>query len=363
MTHHSEASNARMSALLTRARELDGIRIADAIPKQCYERNLARGLLGFFASYALWGAGLYLVSIAPHWTLWLPAWLLAGLGGWGLHCIAHDCGHSSFSGSRTANSVIGQIALLPLFYPFHGWRHVHNLHHSHTNSLELDTDWRPVDRAVYARMGLIERAIYRGTRSFFFWLGTAHYQLVSGFRPSYFPSSKARAEVRRSIAIVAFFSVAVVVTVLQLGGPLALLKYVLGPWLGIHAWFSTVTLMHHTAEDLPFLPAVHWSKNASKILLTTDFRYSRLLEFLTHYITVHTAHHIAPKIPYYNLPAAQAAIKHSYPGVVREKKFRFGELYRVIRHCHLFEPATGFYRGFSDRDAAPARLVDVDARS
>jgi omega-6 fatty acid desaturase (delta-12 desaturase) len=352
--------NATMQKLLTRVRELEGVRLNEVIPPSCYERNLARGLLGFFGSYALWAAGLALVYASPHWSLWIPAWLLSGLGGWGLHCIAHDCGHGSFSSSRRANYAIGQIALMPLFYPFHGWRHVHNLHHTHTNSLERDTDWRPVSREVYERMGLIDRVIYRGTRSYFFWLGTAHYQLVSGFRPGFFPAQKHRVEVWRSIIAVFVLGVPALIALFQVGGPVALLKYALGPWLGIHAWFSAVTLMHHTSEELPFLPAKIWTKNASKILLTTDYRYSKLLELCTHNINVHTAHHIAPKIPFYHLPEAQAALKQSFPGFVREKPFSFAELGRAVRRCQLYDPATGFYRAFSDRTTSASSLIDAE---
>jgi omega-6 fatty acid desaturase (delta-12 desaturase) len=319
-------------------------------------------MLGFFVSTSLWAGGIWLISISPHWGLWIPAALISGLGGWGLHCIAHDCGHGSFSRSKGFNYFIGQLSLIPLLYPFHGWRHVHNLHHANTNHLEKDTDWRPLIRPVYQRMPLVGRAIYRGTRSLFFWLGTAHYQLISGFNPNLFPSASARADVRRSMLFVAVVAGVVFPAVYLASGPMGMVKYLLLPWLGIHAWFSTTTLMHHTSEDLPFLQGKHWNKQASKLLLTTDYTHSKLLHFLTHNITVHTAHHVAPKIPFYNLIKARNQLEEDFPGMIRKRPFTWGALFRAVRKCHLYDTRTGFYESFgaggSSTGASQGRAVE-----
>ncbi|WP_394823881.1 fatty acid desaturase [Pendulispora albinea] len=342
-----------LEELLRRSRELEGVRLADIIPRSCFTINSARGLVGFFASYALWAAGLALIAYSPHWLLWLPASLVAGLGGWGLHCIAHDCGHGSFSSSRRFNYAIGHIALLPMLYPFHGWRHVHNLHHANTNNLEKDTDWRPVGRAMYERMPLKDKSIYFGTRSIFFWLGTAHYELISGFRTNMFPGRKEREEVRRSILFVVLVALVAFPLVVHFTGWLGLVKFVLLPWLGMHAWFSATTLMHHTSEDVPFLGGKQWTRNASKLLLTTDYKYSALLHFFTHNISIHTAHHVAPKVPFYNLPQANAALRAALPGMMREKPFSWRELYTAVRRCHLYNPQTGFYSPFGEDGGSP----------
>ena len=139
------------------------------------------------------------MAVLDRWYLVAPLVLIAGLGGWGLHCIGHDCGHGSFSRNRRLNFVIGHLSLLPLLYPFHAWRHVHNLHHAHTNSLELDTDWRPISEAVYRRMPLRDRIVYVSMRTWAVWAGSINYWVQSAFRPSYFPKKEMRRDVRRSI--------------------------------------------------------------------------------------------------------------------------------------------------------------------
>ena len=131
--------------------------------------------------------------------------------------------------------------------------------------------------------------------------------------------------------------------------------YFFGPWLGIHAWFSTTTMMHHVHEDIPYLTNEHWKLNASRLLMTTDYRYSKVLHFFTHNISLHTAHHVAPIVPFYNLPKAQEALKKAFPELIREKDFSWAEVWKVIRYCHLYDPKLGYYLPFIG-SAAPSVL-------
>src|SRR4051794_16533705 len=87
--------------------EVESRKLSTAIPKSFYEPRLARSLVGFFSSYALYALAVCALAVAPHWIFWPLLWMAAGLGGWGLHCIAHDCGHGSFSRSKRLNSLVG----------------------------------------------------------------------------------------------------------------------------------------------------------------------------------------------------------------------------------------------------------------
>ncbi|MFF4528917.1 fatty acid desaturase [Streptomyces sp. NPDC001407] len=338
---------------LRKSEQLQGERLASAIPRDYFEPRVARGLLGFAVSWALYIGALVGVAYAPHWLLYIPLWVVAGLGGWGLHCIAHDCGHGSFSRSRRFNFAVGHVSLLPLIYPFHAWRHVHNLHHSHTNNLELDTDWRPVPAALYDRMPFREKVIYHGTRTWAFWGGTINYWRESGFRPSFFPKREARRDVRRSIVFVLAVCVLYFTPLVYFTGVEGLFLYFVAPWLATHAWFSATTLMHHSSSDVPYLTNEHWTRNASRLLVTTDYVYPKWLLFLTHNISIHTAHHVAPVVPYYNLRKAQAALKEAYPGMVREERVRVGQLARIVRRLHFYDTESGFYTDFSRTKIAP----------
>ncbi|WP_239405232.1 fatty acid desaturase [Frankia sp. Cj3] len=347
------APDAYFEDFLQKSEQIRNERLAAAIPKSLIEPRVARGLLGFAVSWALYIGAVVSMSFAPYWPLYLPLLMVAGLGGWGLHCIAHDCGHNSFSRSRWFNIAVGHVSLLPLIYPFHAWRHAHNMHHTHTNNLELDTDWRPIPAALYDRMPRWEKMIYHGTRTWAFWGGTINYWRVSGFRPSFFPKKEMRRDARRSILFVAAVCAGYFPVLVYYTGATGFLLYFVGPWLATHAWFSATTLMHHSSRDVPYLTSEHWTRNASRLLLTTDYAYPRWLLFLTHNISIHTAHHVAPVVPFYNLTKAQAALKRAYPGMIREREVKIRHLWHILRRCHFYDTASGFYMDFSRAHVPP----------
>jgi omega-6 fatty acid desaturase (delta-12 desaturase) len=339
--------------LLAKSGQIKDERLAAEIPRAYFTPRPWRGALGFALSATLYAGAIVAMAFSRAWLLDGPLLIIAGLGGWGLHCIAHDCGHGSFSRSRKLNSIIGHISLLPLIYPFHAWRHVHNMHHAHSNNLELDTDWRPMPAAAYARMPLRERLVYRWIRTWGFWGGSLVYWMKSAFRPSFFPKRQMRRDVRRSICVVAAFSVLYFPPLIYFTGIRGLLLYFVAPFLVIHVWFSVTTLMHHSASDVPYLTSEYWTRNAGRLLLVTDYRYPRWLLFLTHNISMHTAHHVAPAVPFYNLLKAQEALKQAYPGMVRERKLSLRYLWCVVRRLHFYDVESGYYASFDRLPVTP----------
>lgn len=347
------APDAQFEKFLEQSAAIEGERLQAAVPKDYFEPRVWRGVLGFAVSWLVYAGAIVGVAYSPHWALYLPLWIVAGLGGWGLHCIAHDAGHSSFSRNRKLNTAIGHLSLLPLAYPFHAWRHVHNMHHSSTNHLELDTDWRPLPAGMYARMPLRQKAVYLATRTWAFWGGTVNYWLESAFRPGFYPKEGHRRDVKRSIAFVLAVTLPYLAALVYFTGWSGILLYFAMPWLATHAWFSATTLMHHSASDIPYLTAEHWTRNASRLLVTTDYVYPKWLLFLTHNISIHTAHHVAPVIPFYNLPKAQQALKQKYPGMVREQVFSFRQMWQIVRHLHFYDTESGFYSDASGSKVPP----------
>lgn len=338
---HTEA-DPRFREFIERSNALEGEKITAAIPKEYLQPSVVRGFLGLAVSLLLYVGAIVGIALADHWYMVAPLVVVAGLGGWGLHCIGHDCGHGSFSRNRKLNFVIGHLSLLPLLYPFHAWRHIHNQHHTHTNSLEMDVDWRPISEDAYHRLPLRERIIYISMRTWAVWAGSINYWVLS-VRPSYFPKKEQRRDARRSLLFVLVAGGAYLATLTYFTGWQGLLLYFVAPWFAIHAWFSITTLMHHSADDIPYLPAQYWTRNASRLLVTTDYVYPRWLLFLTHNISIHTAHHVSPAVPFYNLGKAQAALKEAYPGMVRQEKASIGAIWNVLRNCRFYDPISGLY--------------------
>jgi acyl-lipid omega-6 desaturase (Delta-12 desaturase) len=342
----------RFKEFIEKSDALEGQKITAAIPREYLQPSVARGFAGLVVSLAVYVGAIVAIAAVDQWYLIPPLLVVAGLGGWGLHCIAHECGHGSFSRNRRLNFAVGQFALLHLLYPFHAWRHVHNLHHAHTNSLELDTDWAPIPEAVYRRMSVKDRLIYISVRTWAVWGGSIHHWLDSGLRPSYFPKKEMRRDARRSIMVVAAVGGGYLATLTYFTGWQGLLLYFVGPWLATHVWFSITTLMHHSAEDIPYLSTDHWTKNASRLLVTTDFMYPKWLLFLTHNISVHTAHHVSPAVPFYHLPKAQEALMQAYPEMMRVEKASISRFWNILRNCRFYDPVSGLY------STSPMRRVD-----
>jgi omega-6 fatty acid desaturase (delta-12 desaturase) len=49
-------------------------------------------------------------------------------------------------------------------------------------------------------------------------------------------------------------------------------------------------------------------------------------------------------------------LKQAYPGLIREKKFSFGDLWHIIRTCHFYDLGSGYYT-----DSAEQRAMDNPA--
>lgn len=360
MTSIPENSDPQYREYIRRIEELKSAKITGSIPKELFKKNVARAMFGFFTSYALYLASIVGIVFAPHWSVVVLLLATAGLGGWGLHCIAHDCGHGSFSNSKAMNSIIGHLSLIPLLYPFHSWRHVHNMHHGSTNHLEMDTDWRPVSREIYSRMPFHQRMSYIFTRTVGFWAGTLHYWWVSAFHTDFYPKAITRSEVRGSMNFIFTISLILFPTLWYFTGFTGVLLYFIAPLVSTHIWFSITTLMHHTATDVPFLEKENWSLNGSRILLTTDYIYPKWLLFLTHNISVHAAHHASPTVPFYNLPKAQQALKNAFPDMIREKPFKFKTLWEIVTQCHFYDPSTGYYVSARKSNNVSSNLVAAE---
>jgi len=333
----------RFIEFVEKSSAIEGERLAAAIPREYMQPSVARGFAGFAVSLALYAGAITAMALLDRWYLVAPLVVIAGLGGWGLHCIGHDCGHGSFSRNRRLNLIVGHLSLLPLLYPFHAWRHLHNWHHSHTNSLELDVDWRPISEEVYLRMPRRYRIVYASIRTWAVWAGSINYWAQSAFRPSFFPKKEQRRDVRRSIVFVVITGGGYLTTVAYFTGWQGLVLYFLAPWFATHTWFSITTLMHHSSEDIPYLPEKYWTRNASRLLVTTDYLYPRWLLFLTHNISLHTAHHVATAVPFYNLHKAQGALKTAYPEMVRVEKANVPKLWNILRKCRFYDPISGLY--------------------
>jgi omega-3 fatty acid desaturase (delta-15 desaturase) len=322
-----------------------------AIPAECFEPSVFRSLAYFFWDVGLI-AGLYgLAAYLDSWYFYPFFWLAQGTLFWSLFVVGHDCGHGSFSKSKTLNNIIGHLAHTPILVPYHGWRISHRTHHANTGNIETDESWYPVTESKYQQMGWSEKL-------FRFHLPLLAYPLYlfkrspnrsgSHFLPSselFRPSEKGDVITSSTLwlgmlALLGFLTYNF--------GWLFLIKFYLVPYIIFVMWLDLVTFLHHTEADIPWYFDQDWYflKGA---LSTIDRDYGFINE-IHHNIGTHVAHHIFLNMPHYHLKKATEAIKPILGDYYRSSNEPIWQsFFKSYRHCH-FVPNQGnpvFYQSAS----------------
>ena len=134
--------------------------IRDAIPAHCFERSAVRGLGYVARDIVSLATTFYLFhnyltpENVPSTMLRVILWglysFVQGLFGTGLWVLAHECGHQSFSPSKTLNDTVGWVCHSALLVPYFSWKISHGKHHKATGHIERDMVFVPKTRDVYA---------------------------------------------------------------------------------------------------------------------------------------------------------------------------------------------------------------------
>ena len=310
--------------------------VIKTIPKECFEKNSRKAWQQVALCIVMAIVGYVAIALSP-WFLLPAAWFLAGTALTGWFVVGHDCGHRSFSRHRWVNNLVGHIAFLPLIYPFHPWRLLHDHHHRHTNKQEVDNAWHPwyVEDFTGESKGL--RLAYWLMRGRLWWLASIiHWAGIHFDLNNFTERDKPKAKV--SIAVVVIFAAIVFPTLIATLGVWGWVKFWLMPWLGYHFWMSTFTLVHHTAPDIQFRPTETWNEVEAQLAGTVHCDYPKWVEVLCHDISVHVPHHISTGIPSYNLRLAHQSLKDAWGDRVhiREEKFTWNFMRGIVDQCHLY---------------------------
>ncbi len=317
--------------------------IIKSLPKACFTKDPRKAWTGLAINVLMVGLGYVAIAYAPIYLLPL-AWIWAGTAATGLFVIAHECGHRLFSNRRWVNDLVGHLTTLPLIYPFHGWRILHDWHHKHTNELGVDNAWSPYTPDDYAAMGGGMRWFYKQLRGWAWWFASiAHWaKLHFDWRPF---TGKQREQIRFSALLVIGFAVVGLPLLLWSVGVWGLVKFWLVPWLIFHFWLSTFTLVHHTTLDIPFTPTAQWNPALAQLLGTVHCQYPAWVEFLCHDINVHIPHHVSTAIPSYNLRMAHASLNATWGEQLQKRQFGWALMREITTRCHLYD-ADANYRPF-----------------
>jgi len=319
--------------------------IVQSMPKEVFEIDHGKAWRAVLTSITAMSACLYLIHISP-WYLLPFAWALAGTAFTGFFVIGHDAGHRSFHKNNLVEDIVGTLMFAPLIYPFEPWRIKHNHHHAHTNKLEEDTAWVPIEEEKMKDWSPLASALFK------FFLGTpmklfasVGHWLIWHFDLSKY-TEKQRPRVLVSLAAVFAFMGTVLPALVINAGWWGLVKYWLMPWFGYHFWMSTFTVIHHTAPHIPFKPAKEWNAAKAQLSGTVHCDFPAWVEFLTHDISVHVPHHVSSKIPWYNLRKAHASLKENWGEYMCECTFNWRMLKSIFTELHVYDEKTNGYKPF-----------------
>eukprot|EP00274_Cyanoptyche_gloeocystis_P007459 CAMPEP_0196653668 /NCGR_PEP_ID=MMETSP1086-20130531/3321_1 /TAXON_ID=77921 /ORGANISM="Cyanoptyche gloeocystis , Strain SAG4.97" /LENGTH=481 /DNA_ID=CAMNT_0041984983 /DNA_START=58 /DNA_END=1503 /DNA_ORIENTATION=- len=355
--------------------------VRDSIPAKLFEPNLALSMFYCVRDFIFAGALCFAVNYADQllaaspfsWLrllLWPAYGLAQGTIMWALFVVGHDCGHGSFSRSKTINNIIGHLTHAAILVPFHSWRISHRHHHSNTGNLDTDESWVPHNQAQYDRTDSLAK-FFRYNLIPFLWplylLGArgkpdvettdspSETNAVSAWAKNthFHPEMELfKPHERLGVAISSLSCAAVLGSLVYAGSIFGavpvLLNYFL-PWVVFGAWLSIVTYLHHTDDSVPWYEDKEWDKLKGG-LCTIDRDYGTFINHIHHDIGTHVVHHLFYTIPHYNLNAATAAIKPVIGQHYRksDKSILQGYL-ESVKNCR-FVPNVGKLRYYTSYD-------------
>ncbi|NER37152.1 MAG: fatty acid desaturase [Oscillatoria sp. SIO1A7] len=319
--------------------------ILQTLPREVFEKDPRKAWFKVAVNVLMVGLGYWGLAISP-WFLLPIVWIFTGTAMTGFFVIGHDCAHRSFANRKWVNNLVGHLVMLPLIYPFHGWRVGHNIHHKHTNKLEVDNAWEPWQPEIYDNLDGTLKWFYRRMRGRFWWLGSVAHWAVVHFTWWKFPEQE-QERVRFSALFVILGAAIGFPILIATTGIWGFVKFWLVPWLVYHFWMSTFTIVHHTMPDIPFKPVEEWNEAKAQLSGTVHCDYPRWVEFLCHDINVHIPHHISTAIPWYNLRKANQSLRENWGEYLYETKFSWSLMNQISDRCHLYDP-DNCYQSFAE---------------
>jgi omega-6 fatty acid desaturase (delta-12 desaturase) len=259
-----------------------------------------------------------LTSFGPFVAIWIAMYFLLDVSFWlvlplaalnafflvRIFIIQHDCGHQSFTTSRKANDIIGQICSFMSFIPYRYWAKSHNFHHGHNGILWEHRDIGDIELITvneYKELSRWGKFKYAFTRSapILFILGPIYYLFLGTRLPLI--RLKGWEHAYRALWINNGLLLLIHVTLMWALGfqTWLLIQIPIVVLFGVIAiWFFYVQHQHETAykqwKD-------KWDYIRAAVQGSTYYKLPRIFHWLTGNIGYHHIHHLNPLVPNYEL--------------------------------------------------------------
>lgn len=416
--------------------------LLSAIPAHCFERSAVKSFTYVFADLAMVTAlatvasyidptvssafsGLHSNALSSVLSLgaqkatirfaaWSAYWILQGMVFTGLWVIAHECGHQSFSTSKTLNNAVGWVLHSALLVPYHSWRISHARHHAATGHLTRDEVFVPRTRQQRGKLPLqpapkanddstdedaVEKEVapvnvdetwgewlaetledapaynlfYILVQQLLGWplyllrnaSGQLHYpRFTNHFNPDAIIFDKRH----RMQILISDLGIAITLSALAAWGTMSkggftdVFRYFVIPYFWTNNWLVMITYLQHTDPALPHYKAEAWTFPRGALCTIDRNWLGPVGPYLFHGIAeTHVAHHISSKIPHYNAWEATEALKARLgPHYVKSTENIFVSLWKSINTCKYVDEndQVAFYR---DIHGVPHRVLAPDS--
>ena len=338
-----------------------------AIPSQAAEQSTIKAVAIFVPPTVLYCASFAAIPLVSNIYSKLLLSVINAILVAILFVVGHDACHGSFTQRKWLNHLLGRLAFLPSLHPFTSWEHGHNrLHHCWTNLRGKDYVWTPLSSEEYQALPPMQRLRERFYRSPF---GVGAYYFVEiWWRHMIFPRDTDLAKIpsKQSFLdrtlVVAFLLLQVVFLVFlavthRTSIASALIAGIVVPQIIWNWLMGFIVFQHHTHPRVTwFDDPQQWSFFAGQVQSTVEVIFPWPIGFILHNIMDHTAHHVDPKIPLYNLPASQRAIHASYSEDVIQSRFTPRDLLRLMATCQLYDYRNRCWLDFNGKPTTEAQV-------
>jgi acyl-lipid omega-6 desaturase (Delta-12 desaturase) len=338
-----------------------------------------------FARSRVWPATQFIGDIAVYLTalsataLLQSAWLrlvaaiIAGPLLARLVALGHEAAHDVLTSSARLNRIIARCTLACALVPLETWRYAHNLHHAFLRVRDRDTLWRPPALDEWRGMSRWRRLFFRVKYTvpgiaLDWWDAWLRFHVC----PSPVGAALRSRRVRRDQAFVAGSLVLQLALLLalrfttmharpSLAGVAAIVFFsLIVPQYVSSLFISGVDLLTHTHPAVPWREPARTTRGdryQAKLVplrATVHVQLPPLLEWATHYVTVHSAHHVDPRLPLRSKARARRALEQSHPGDLLVEDFSLRYLRSILRRCRTFDYQRGVWTDFEGRPTSAA---------
>ncbi|KHD86217.1 fatty acid desaturase [Heyndrickxia ginsengihumi] len=257
--------------------------------------------------------------------------------------IFHDCCHGSFFKNKKANQIIGTISGIITMFPFEKWKRSHAIHHATSNNLDKrgtgDVWVMTVNEYVAASFwGRLGYRLYRNP-IVLFGLGPLFLFLISNRINRKGANRKERFNTYLTNISIVVISLLLCWAIgwkafLLIQAPILFVAGSLGIWL---------FYVQHQFEDSYFENENKWDFVKAAVDGSSYYKLPKILQWVTGNIGFHHVHHLAPRIPNYNLEKAH----NSTPPLQKATTITLGTSLHSLRF-RLFDEENKTFVSFKD---------------